>query len=220
MIKKYKHIIWDWNGTLFNDAELCHNIINGLLKRNGIEEISFQRYKDIFDFPVKEYYKKAGLDFNKTSFEILGKEFMDEYEERKFESAIFSDVKDILGSVQKIGLTQSLLSAYQHDSLIAIINHFGLKDYFTGLNGLGDIYAASKVDAGKKWIKESGYKKGEVVLIGDTIHDFEVAGEIGADCILVSNGHQSKERLLKCRVPVFDNLHQLKKELFNSIKQV
>ena len=96
MIKKYKHIIWDWNGTLFDDVELCHNIINRLLKRNEIEEISLQKYKEIFDFPVKKYYQKAGLDFKKTSFEVLGKEFMDEYEERKFESSIFNEVKNTL----------------------------------------------------------------------------------------------------------------------------
>ena len=212
-MKRYKHIIWDWNGTLFNDVELCHNIINGLLKRNGIKEISLLKYKEIFDFPVKEYYQKAGLDFNKTSFEILGKEFMDEYERRKFESSIFNEVKEVLQTVRSFGLTQSLLSAYHHKSLIEITIHFGIKDYFIGLNGLDNIYAASKIDIGKKWIKKLGYTKGEVVLIGDTVHDFEVAKEIGADCILISSGHQSIERLLKCGVPVFEDLNLLKIEI-------
>ncbi len=213
MIKKYKHIIWDWNGTLFDDVELCHNIINRLLKRNEIEEISLQKYKEIFDFPVKKYYQKAGLDFKKTSFEVLGKEFMDEYEERKFESSIFNEVKNTLQTVEALGLTQSLLSAYHHDSLVKIVSHFGIGDYFIGLNGLDNIFAASKIDIGKKWIMKLGFKKGEVVLIGDTIHDFEVAEEIGADSILIASGHQSKERLAKCGVPVFDNLNSLKLEL-------
>jgi len=215
-MKKYKHIIWDWNGTLFDDVELCHDIINGLLIRNEIEEISLHRYREIFDFPVKKYYADAGLDFNKTSFEILGKEFMDEYEERKFESSVFNEVKDLLESVRSLGITQSVLSAYHHDSLVKITEHFGIKDYFIDLNGLDNIYAASKIDIGKKWIKRSGYKKGEVVLIGDTNHDYEVAKEIGADCILVAGGHQSKERLLKCGSPVFDDLSSLKQELLNN----
>ena len=219
-MKRYKHIIWDWNGTLFNDVELCHNIINGLLKRNGIKEISLLKYKEIFDFPVKEYYQKAGLDFNKTSFEILGKEFMDEYERRKFESSIFNEVKEVLQTVRSFGLTQSLLSAYHHKSLTEITIHFGIKDYFIGLNGLDNIYAASKIDIGKKWIKKLGYTKGEVVLIGDTVHDFEVAKEIGADCILISSGHQSIEvfggfdlSVVKCGVPVFEDLNLLKIEI-------
>ena len=216
-MKKYKHIIWDWNGTLFDDVALCHNIINGLLIRNEIEEISLEKYREIFDFPVKKYYEKAGLDFNKTSFEILGKEFMDEYEKRKFESSVFKDAMNVLQAARSSGLTQSLLSAYHHDSLVKISEHFGIKDFFISLNGLDNIYAASKIDIGKKWIKKSGYKKGEVVLIGDTIHDFEVAGEIGADCILIAGGHQSKERLLKCGVPVFDDLNSLKRELISNL---
>ena len=214
-MKKYKHIIWDWNGTLFDDVELCHNIINGLLIRNEIEEISLQRYREIFDFPVKKYYANAGLDFSKTSFEVLGKEFMDEYEERKFESSVFIDVKDVLGTVHSLGLTQSVLSAYKHDSLLKITEYFGIKDYFIDLSGLDNIYAASKIDLGKKWIKKSGYKGSEIVLIGDTIHDFEVAREIGTDSILIASGHQSKERLLKCGVPVFDDLISLRPELVN-----
>ncbi len=218
MFKRYKHIIWDWNGTLFNDVELCHNIINNLLKRNELEEISLSRYKEIFDFPVKEYYKKAGLDFNKTSFEILGKEFIDEYEERKFESSIFDEVKSMLQTVTKLGLTQSLLSAYHYDSLVKIINHFGISNYFIGLNGLDNIYAAGKVDLGRKWINELRFNKEEIILIGDTIHDFEVAGEIGIDCILIASGHQSRKRLLKCGVPVLDNLYLLKMELLNSFQ--
>jgi phosphoglycolate phosphatase len=212
-MNNYKHIIWDWNGTLFNDVELCHSIINGLLKRNGIEEISLIKYKEIFDFPVKEYYKKAGLDFNKTSFEILGKEFMDEYEKRKFESSVFNEVKDILKTVRTKGLTQSLLSAYQHNWLIEITEHFGITNYFTELNGLDNIYAASKVEIGRKLMKKLKFKKGDVVLIGDTIHDFEVANEIGADCILIASGHQSKKRLSKCGVPILDDLNMLKEEL-------
>lgn len=216
-MKKYRHIIWDWNGTLFDDVELCHSIINGLLIRNEIKEISLQKYREIFDFPVKKYYQKAGLDFSKASFEVLGKEFMHEYEERKFESSIFSDVKDILKTARSLGLTQSVLSAYHHDSLVKITAHFGINDYFIDLNGLDNIYAASKIDIGRKWIKKSGFKRGEVVLVGDTIHDFEVATEIGADSILIASGHQTREKLLKCGVPVFDDLNSLKRELLNNL---
>jgi phosphoglycolate phosphatase len=215
LIKKYKHVIWDWNGTLFNDAELCHSIINGLLKRNKIEEISLLKYKEIFGFPIEDYYKKAGLDFNKTSFQVLGKEFIDEYEKRKLEASVFVEAVEILETVQTLGITQSILSAYHQDSLNEIIEHFRIGNYFKGLIGLDNIYASSKVEQGKKWMKELGYKKGEVVLIGDTTHDFEVAHEIGADCILISSGHQSKERLLKCGVPVFENLDLLKLEIVN-----
>ena len=49
----------------------------------------------------------------------------------------------------------------------------------------------------------------EVLLIGDTIHDCEVAQEIGADPILLSVGHQARKKLEKCKVPLIESLSEL-----------
>jgi len=48
-------------------------------------------------------------------------------------------------------------------------------------------------------------------LIGDTVHDYEVAREIGAKCLLIAGGHQSIEKLTACGVPVLNNI----KEIYN-----
>ena len=32
MLQKYRHVIWDWNGTLLDDAWLCVEIINEMLR--------------------------------------------------------------------------------------------------------------------------------------------------------------------------------------------
>ena len=47
------------------------------------------------------------------------------------------------------------------------------------------------------------------LLIGDTDHDQEVAAEMGIDCILIPAGHQSRERLQACGVPVLQSLEEL-----------
>ena len=57
---RYKHIIWDWNGTLLDDRWLCVEGINQALVKRDLPPISEDRYRKIFTFPVKEYYKKLG----------------------------------------------------------------------------------------------------------------------------------------------------------------
>ena len=52
---KYQHIIWDWNGTLLNDAWLFVDIMNGILKQHDMEMITIKKYRDIFGFPIQEY---------------------------------------------------------------------------------------------------------------------------------------------------------------------
>ena len=63
--------------------------------------------------------------------------------------------------------------------------------------------------AGKQMLKILDIEPGDLLLVGDTIHDFEVASELGCSCILVSHGHQSDERLKSTGVLVIEDLAQL-----------
>ena len=205
----YKHIIWDWNGTLFNDVELCVKLINSVLTKRDLPALSVELYRSIFTFPVKDYYALAGLDFAKYSFEELGKEWMDEYQERRLEVGLHSNAEEALNKIHSNGIEQSILSAYKHDTLLELVTHFNLNRYFTHLTGLDHIYATSKLDLGRDLMKKLEHVNSNVLLIGDTVHDFEVAQAMNIGCILIAEGHQSKEKLLPCGVDVYDSLEQV-----------
>jgi phosphoglycolate phosphatase len=209
MINKFKHVIWDWNGTLLNDTALSHNIINGVLKSKNLKTLSMDDYRHIFDFPVKKYYEKAGFNFAQYSFEEVGKQWMDEYENRKGETVLFDGTKDVLEYISSIGIEQSVLSAYSLETLIEIINVHGLTKYFKNVTGLDHIYATSKLIIGQELIKKIDVPLQNIVLIGDTMHDHEVASELGIQCILIANGHQSRERLLSSGFPVLNDIRDL-----------
>lgn len=209
MNNSYSHVIWDWNGTLFNDVELCLDILNNLLMNYDLPPITLDVYREIFTFPVKDYYAKAGFDLNRLSFEELGQLWMNEYQQRRLEGKLFKSVFEILNNLKENKIEQSILSAYKYDTLLEMINHFNMSNLFTNVVGLDHIYATSKLELGKELIKKLHNHNGAVILIGDTVHDFEVSREMGCDCILIAGGHQSKEKLLKCRVQVFDDIAQL-----------
>lgn len=217
-LNNYNHIIWDWNGTLFNDVKLCADIMNVLLTQEYLSNISVQKYKSIFTFPVIDYYKIAGHTFEKKSFEVLGKQFMDEYELRKNNCQLYPGVTELLTELQSKNIKQYLLSAYEQNSLNNILSHFGITNYFNQIVGLDNIYAGGKSHLAHDLALKirSNSTTGNILLIGDTIHDYEVAEEINADCILISHGHQDEERLLKLGIHVvkdFDELSNLLKEL-------
>lgn len=209
-LSQYKHIIWDWNGTILSDLDMCISIINKLLEVNQLPLITTEKYKEIFTIPVENYYKAIGFDFQKKSFAVVGKEWMDEYERRKYNDAIIHPaVKEIIKKIHDKGQSQSILSAYMQDTLEELVDHFKLSKFFDHLVGAGDIYAYGKVEQGKILMKKLGLKNGESILIGDTIHDFEVAQEIGADCLLTAEGHQSYERLSATGCKVVHSLNEL-----------
>jgi len=194
MIEKYKHIIWDWNGTILNDVELSINLVNELLVQQNLKTLSLEEYRNYFTIPVRNYYEAVGFDFSKESFEVVGKRWMNEYERRKLSCDLYPGIYDVLDRIKSMRIEQSILSAYSQHTLDQMVGHYKLSGYFTNVVGLDNIYAASKVKQGIDLMKKLGHKEGEVLFIGDTLHDYEVACEIGADCVLISSGHQSKDK--------------------------
>lgn len=206
----YRHVIWDWNGTLLNDLDLCIDVMNGLLQRRGLPLMDRARYHAVFDFPVRAYYERLGFDFRRDSFEELSIEFIAGYEARRSESRLQPGAREVLAALQLAALTQSVLSAYRGETLREIVGHFGLTPYFVRLTGLENIYAHSKTELGRAWVAELGIPGNDILMIGDTLHDLEVAEALGVDCVLVAGGHHSAERLRQRAGRVLDDLHQLR----------
>jgi phosphoglycolate phosphatase len=206
----YRHVIWDWNGTLLDDLDLCIDVMNGLLQRRDLPLMDRARYHAVFDFPVRAYYERLGFDFRRDSFEELSVEFISGYETRRRESRLQRGAPEVLAALQRAGVTQSVLSAYREDTLREIVGHFGLTPYFIRLTGLDNIYAHSKTELGRAWVAELGIPGNDILMIGDTLHDLEVAEAIGVDCVLVAAGHHPAERLRQRAQQVLGGLRDLR----------
>ncbi len=210
MASPYKHIIWDWNGTLLNDTWLCVEVLNGLLARRGRAPISEDTYRQNFGFPVIHFYDYLGFETDVDSFDRVSREFIGDYEARWLEEcALHPETSSILTQLSELGLSHSVLSAAKQDALETGIRHFGIRGHFTGLIGTDNIYAEGKVGQGRRWIEQLLWNPEEIVLVGDTLHDFEVAQAIGTNCILMAHGHHNPERLRETRVPVAHSLIEL-----------
>jgi phosphoglycolate phosphatase len=75
--------------------------------------------------------------------------------------------------------------------------------------GLDNIYAGSKTHLGLTLVEQLNLPKDEILFIGDTLHDAEVAEAMGVNCILIASGHQVKEILILNHNMVLENMNQL-----------
>jgi phosphoglycolate phosphatase len=209
-LRKYSHLIWDWNGTLLNDAWLCVDVMNGMLNERKMTLRTLEEYRELFDFPVKDYYAKLGYDFEAEPFDEVGLEFMIRYNQRQREASLHEGVHDVLTTMATHGFLQHILSAREHNELIAETRVLGVSQFFRSINGLDDHYAHGKTDIGIKLINTLNADTNKVLFIGDTCHDAEVAHELGIDCILIPNGHHNEGRLLETGYPLISSVEKLK----------
>lgn len=203
---KYSHIFWDWNGTLFNDVDWCIDVMNVMLRKRGIKTLgSLSEYQKVFCFPIVQYYRNVGFDFEAEPFETLAAEFITGYHAENDRNCTLCDcAESILQEIHRMAIKQVILSASEINNLAAQMDRFDIREYFDEVLGITDIFAKSKIDLGLDFIARNQINR--ALLIGDTVHDCETAQALGADCLLIANGHQSKETLLSCNVPVLDDI--------------
>jgi len=204
------YLIWDWNGTLFNDVELCMQSINYLLKKEGLPLLrDKEAYQSVFQFPIIRYYEAVGFDFRKRSFEDLAEDYMKYYQPRSLTLSLHEDALTMLSYFEAAGYTQVLLSASKENYLLDQLAQYPIIHYFKDIIALDNFHAHSKAELAKQYADEQCSDRNRMIFIGDSVHDYEVATYAGGECILIANGHEHKTKLLKTGACVIDRLQEL-----------
>lgn len=203
----FQQILWDWNGTLLNDLEYAMGVRNRTFPPLGLPAIrSVEAYHEQFTFPVRLYYERAGV--TDENFVAVAHAWMDEYVRGFDVVPLHDDAQETLQRFHAAGLRQAVLSATKRDMLVEQIARFPIAHLFCEVLGLGDIYAGSKEDIGKAYLQRCGVTANATVMIGDTLHDADVARAMGTACVLVARGHQSRQTLLTSGYPVAQTLRE------------
>ncbi len=203
-----QYVIFDFNGTILNDVEVSVACLNKTIEKYLLRDfISIDEYKRIFTFPVKKYYEAVGFDFEQLDWYEVGQYWMDLYLNNYYKCGLNDGVVDLLIANKEKGIKNVVLSASRVDILKRQLNELGILAYFDEVLGIDNIYATSKLPIGLNFIADKDIN--ECVMIGDTLHDLEVARSMGIRCLLVSCGHQDKDILLNEHDKVYDDIRSI-----------
>ena len=205
---KYTHLFWDFNGTILADMEIGMDSTNKMLKDRGLKEIeSLEEYRELFSFPIKEYYRDLGFDFEKEPYEVLAPIWVDIYNEKSRDVTLIEGAREALERARGLGVTQVVFSATERNMLIRQLGELDVLDCFDEIIGLDNIHAESKLHLAKKW--RETHPDAKILYVGDTVHDAENAKILQADCLLFTGGHQSRRRLEACGYPMIDSIEDI-----------
>ncbi len=204
---KYTTIFWDWNGTLLDDRDYNIECINAVCKKHGHTLLDRETYYKTFGFPIIDFYRKIGFDFDVEDYNVVADEYTEAYQKGAGDLPLRKGVKEALAVYADKGHKQIILTASERGSVEKEIKKRGIDRYFEAILGLDNVLACGKTGIGKKYLSEHPLD-GKAILIGDTAHDSETAKELGMDCVLLRGGHTSDENLSKLGVPVVDEANQ------------
>ena len=147
MKSRYTRVIWDFNGTLLDDVDLCIELLNRLRAQRGLVlPLSIERYREIFRFPVRAYYELAGFDFSHEPFETVAHQWVAAYNRSEPGTGLRAGALHLLGKLSRDGVRQAVLSATESAMLERQLNRLGIRDHFDRVCGRSDVYAADKAE--------------------------------------------------------------------------
>jgi phosphoglycolate phosphatase len=196
-ITPFQSVIWDWNGTLLNDSKIGSAAEAELFKRYGIPAQTHEERLKNFCMPIEKYYEKLGFDFTRVNYTKISDEWLSIYESLVQEAPLFEGIWDLLDELRAAGKRQFVLSAAPEDHLHQMLNKHSISHFFEAIYGLPNSHADSKIHRGKELMCDLQIEPSSTILIGDTVHDFEVGQALGVQVLLIADGHHSVEALRK-----------------------
>ena len=198
------HILWDWNGTLLDDTQAALDTLNIMLARRRGRPIEMGYYRDHFAFPVKPFYKAIGVCLENEDWDALAQEYHDTYAEQP--KRLNPDAIAALELARAAGARQSIISALEQSLLTEITERLGVAKYMDFIYGVDNLDGFGKIDRARELLSAIQTSSSlppssffplpsSFILIGDSLHDKEVADALGVGCVLCGQGSHAAWRL-------------------------
>lgn len=192
--KNYKHIIFDFDGTVNDTSEGIYATFTEVLRQFGIDASGVDLSEHIGP-PLKySYTKLVGADNCDKAIELHAQAFA------KLNAVAMSKPYDgaieLLQKVANCGkYTLSVASCKYEPHLIASLKMFKIDKYFDY------VYAQTatrqfKADVLNALITENGFNRTECLMIGDTLNDIDGAVSNGIDVVAVTYGFGKRDELV------------------------
>lgn len=202
-----RHIVWDWNGTLLHDVEVVVRTMNETLAALGLEPVTVEQYRAAYCRPVRTFYGKLiGRDLTDTEWLRLDAEFHDLYHVRAKECVLTADAVPALDGWRAYGGSQSLLSMYHHEQLVALVDEHGISSYFDRVDGSRGGSGDHKAEHLVRHLHELSIDPVDVILVGDSVDDAAAARHVGAQCVLYAGGFHDAAGLAAAGATVAETL--------------
>ncbi len=194
---------------MLDDISASLASVNDMLERRKMPPIDIVRYRECISVPIRGFYEKV-FDLEKEDYSGILSEYNEGYLYHLKDCGLAEGAEELLGLFEKAGAKQIIVSSSNNEQLTANVKKYGIWERFDAVLGAADYMATSKIERAVAYLDKEKVEKGAVLVIGDLIHDKEMADNIGADCILLSSGHEHRERLFSASAKIIDSLTALK----------
>ncbi|HHV96985.1 MAG TPA: HAD hydrolase-like protein [Clostridiaceae bacterium] len=187
-----KHLIFDFDGTVVDSADLYINLCNEMADELKVPRVNIESLKELANLTIRERCKKLNIPLYRLPFlsAIVQEKIADHIHELKWVKGMEEEIIKL----KSMGYDLKIISSNTVKNILSFFEN-------NNPNLFKDIYSSkgifNKHRSIKALLKKYKIKRDEAIYIGDEYRDIKACKKAKIRIIAVTWGYDPKELLIK-----------------------
>jgi phosphoglycolate phosphatase len=188
MSRRYRMIVFDWDGTLLDSAAAIVSAIQMASRDLGLGNPEEHRARYVIGLGLADALRHAVPDLPEHRYPEMVDRYRFHYLSRDHELTLFAGVADLVRELSNQGHVLAVATGKSRIGLDRAFAVSGLGHHFHASRCADECRSKPHPQMLQELLDEFGLAPEDALMIGDTTHDLQMAANAGVDSVGVAYG--------------------------------
>ncbi|PKO72308.1 MAG: HAD family hydrolase [Betaproteobacteria bacterium HGW-Betaproteobacteria-14] len=210
MGRNYRLVVFDWDGTLLDSAGAIVACMRAAAIDLDLPPPDEKTARHVIGLGLHDALSQAMPDVPSSEYQRVAERYRHHYLAQDHQLSLFAGARELVEELSQTGCLLGVATGKSRLGLNRALETSGLKRYFHATRCADECSSKPAPDMLREIMDELDTVPDQTLMIGDTIHDLQMAKNAGVGALAVGYGAHSREVLQAERpLGLFDEFAQL-----------
>jgi phosphoglycolate phosphatase len=211
MAKRYELIVFDWDGTVMDSTAVIATSIQSACRDLDLPVPSDEDARHVIGMGLVEALRHAVPTAPEAMYEPLADRYRHYFLAQDQTIPLFSGARETIAELHEAGHALAVATGKSRKGLDRVMDSSGLRAYFHASRTADETFSKPHPAMLQELMDELGMQPEQVLMIGDTTHDLQMAINAGVDAVGVTHGAHPEDQLRALKpLALLDDFHELR----------
>jgi phosphoglycolate phosphatase len=193
--RRYALVVFDWDGTLIDSAGTIAECIQDASREMGLPVPDRERARHVIGLGLQDSLRHVVPDLPPERYRDFAAQYRRHFLARESSMALFEGVPQLLAGLHGRGHLLAVATGKSRAGLDRALSASGLGAYFCASRCADETNPKPHPAMLLELMQELAAAPQQVLMVGDTSHDLEMAHSAGVDAVAVGYGAHPEQAL-------------------------
>jgi phosphoglycolate phosphatase len=195
MKTRFELIIFDWDGTLSDSVGLITDLMIQSFLLHNVSPPSRMEVADILGIKLSEAFKILLKEKDQNASELILNSYIDLYNQSSNKVKLFDGVELGIKELHRYGYKIAIATGGGRNYLDSCLAQTSIKDFINVTKTSDDCFSKPHPQMCNEILNELIIEPEKSIVIGDSIHDLQMAKNAGISSLAVTYGAHKQDSL-------------------------